>query len=188
MALAACAALIVGIAGGRGGASAGADANTVVVREEDGRGVFDPRVITIATGESVTWSFQGQIVHTVTSDTLAFDSGIRFDGVYEVQFTTPGTYAYYCTLHGAPGGVGHSGTVIVEAATATPAPTATSTPLPRSCLTLGQKISLILGIVRNFGEEPSSGSARYDVNGDGAIDGGDVREVADRPLCNGRGR
>ena len=32
-------------------------------------------------------------------------------------FNQPGTYAYYCSIHGAPGGVNMSGTVVVQPAT-----------------------------------------------------------------------
>jgi plastocyanin len=184
---AACVAAVVVSVARSSNTSAGTVSNTVVVREEAGSGVFDPRSITIAAGESVTWSFEGEFVHTVTSDTMAFNSGIRLDGVFEVQFDTPGSYAYYCSLHGAPGGVGHSGTVIVEASTPTAVPTETVTPAPEECLTLGQKISLLIGIARNLREDAGRGTARYDVNRDGVIGVDDWHEVAGRPLCGARG-
>jgi plastocyanin len=34
---------------------------------------------------------------------------------YTYTFTTAGTYRYYCLAHGDPGGVGMSGTVVVQA-------------------------------------------------------------------------
>ncbi len=34
--------------------------------------------------------------------------------VYQFTFNTPGTYQYFCEIHGAPGGVGMSGTVVVQ--------------------------------------------------------------------------
>jgi plastocyanin len=42
---------------------------------------------------------------------------------YSYTFKKPGTYAYYCTFHGSPGG-GQHGTIVV-----TPAPTTTTTGL-----------------------------------------------------------
>jgi hypothetical protein len=48
---------------------------------------------------------------------------------HTVQFDDPGTYPYYCEVHGGAGGVGMHGTIIVQAAsTNTPAPTNTSAP------------------------------------------------------------
>lgn len=85
---------------------------------------FYPRTLTVRAGTTVRWFDQGTI-HTVTSDatrpdgTRLFNSdavypeGIRPGQEYAVTFADPGTYPYFCQLHGAPGGVGHSGTIVV---------------------------------------------------------------------------
>ena len=93
-------------------------------------GVFTPKAVTVSVGDTVQWDWAAGNVnsHSVTADDASFDSnppsGSRMTGTYAFTFNTPGTYAYYCRIHGAPGGQGMSGTVVVQAAAA---PTSTST-------------------------------------------------------------
>ncbi|HYM14028.1 MAG TPA: plastocyanin/azurin family copper-binding protein [Dehalococcoidia bacterium] len=90
---------------------------------------------TISAGDSVLWTWAGG-THSVTADGGSFDDpagSSKSSGTFSHTFTTPGTYAYYCRIHGAPGGVGMHGIIVVNAAAATPtasaAPTTpTSTP------------------------------------------------------------
>jgi plastocyanin len=91
---------------------------------QDGDGDSDT---TIDQGDTVTWTFADAEPHTVTSDTGAFSSGAQqVGGTYAFTFNTPGTYAYHCEVHGAPG-AGMHGTIIVQAvATNTPQPTNTA--------------------------------------------------------------
>jgi plastocyanin len=67
----------------------------------------------------VVWEWEeGSGRHNVVPDAdEPVASGILSEGpkTYTYTFDTPGTYRYYCIAHGAPGGVGMSGTVIVEA-------------------------------------------------------------------------
>ena len=79
------------------------------------QGTFFPRTLEVAAGTRVVWHDQATS-HTVTSDQPGlFDSGTLTPGrEFAYTFTQPGTYPYHCTIHGAPGGVGHSGTVIVR--------------------------------------------------------------------------
>ncbi len=61
---------------------------------------FNPAVIKIPVGATVTWAFQDRIPHNVTDDRLRFQSGNLRDGAtYAYTFDTPGEYYYYCTLH-----------------------------------------------------------------------------------------
>jgi plastocyanin len=80
---------------------------------------FSPATVTIAPGESVTWEWaEGVGRHNVVPDgEEPPSSGVLRDGpfTYTHMFNTPGTYRYYCAAHGAPGGVGMSGTVVVQA-------------------------------------------------------------------------
>jgi plastocyanin len=93
---------------------------------------FSPHTTTITAGETVTWTNHDGTDHTVTADNGAFDSTLADGQSFSFTFANPGTYAYYCRFHGAPGGVGMSGTVIVQApATTTPA-TTTPTTTPSS--------------------------------------------------------
>jgi YVTN family beta-propeller protein len=61
---------------------------------------FDPPTVTIASGESVTWTNTDPVQHTVTSDNPGFDSGpLSQDATFSTTFTTPGTFAYHCNIH-----------------------------------------------------------------------------------------
>jgi LPXTG-motif cell wall-anchored protein len=75
---------------------------------------FNPAQITVATGESVTFSNQGDRPHTATADDGSFDTGVVDPGgSAAVTFETAGTYAYYCQFHGGPGGDGMAGVITV---------------------------------------------------------------------------
>ncbi len=61
---------------------------------------YAPENITIKTGDTVTWTNDGSIVHTVTPDDGSFDSGVLNKGdVWTHTFANPGTYTYHCTPH-----------------------------------------------------------------------------------------
>jgi plastocyanin len=78
---------------------------------------FSPAAVNITQGDSVTWT-NGGGEHNVV-----FDDGSFTDPIYPSTsawtttrtFDTPGTYLYYCALHGEPGGGGMAGTVVVSA-------------------------------------------------------------------------
>jgi len=74
---------------------------------------FVPQQITVKAGDTVTWTNRDDIPHTVTSKTTAFRSkALDTDDKFSFTFTTPGTYAYFCSLHPHM-----TGTVVVEAST-----------------------------------------------------------------------
>ena len=85
---------------------------------------FSPKELHIKAGQTVTWVDNGTSPHTVTADDNSFNSGTFQPGQqYSHTFNTPGTYPYYCTLHGGPGGTGMAGVIIVDPATSvSPAP------------------------------------------------------------------
>ncbi len=61
---------------------------------------YAPESITIKAGDTITWTNEGSLVHTVTPDDGSFDSGVLNKGdVWTHTFATPGTYAYHCTPH-----------------------------------------------------------------------------------------
>jgi plastocyanin len=75
---------------------------------------YQPKQIEVDAGATVVWTQEGQLPHTVTADDGSFDSGEMGQGdTYSRTFQQPGTFPYYCTFHGAPGGEGMSGTVVV---------------------------------------------------------------------------
>jgi plastocyanin len=78
---------------------------------------FVPKDLSIAAGDTVTWTNDGQFVHTVTSDDGVFDSGPLDPGAsFTFTFSEGGTHPYHCQIHGGPGGQGMSGTVVVAGA------------------------------------------------------------------------
>jgi plastocyanin len=81
-----------------------------------GGGQFAPTTVVIAAGTTVRWTWVDD-VHTVTSTgTPAFPghpANASPPTVYEFTFAAPGTYRYYCTVHGTPT-TGMRGTVVVQ--------------------------------------------------------------------------
>jgi len=61
---------------------------------------FNPPMVTVAAGTTVTWVNHDDVPHTVTANDRGFTSkALDTDGRYSRVFTTPGTYAYYCAVH-----------------------------------------------------------------------------------------
>jgi plastocyanin len=81
-----------------------------------GANQFTPKNVTLNQGEVVTWNNTGG-VHNVHFDDGSFDMPASpssgWSGVMRT-FSAPGTFRYYCELHGGPNGVGMSGTVTVN--------------------------------------------------------------------------
>ena len=95
LALAAC--------GGDDDSSSSAEPGVVLV--EDNK--FEPKEITVAVGDTVTWKFEGNAAHNVTNDDFASD--LVSEGEFEHTFEEAGEFEYRCTLHPAM-----EGTVTVE--------------------------------------------------------------------------
>lgn len=72
---------------------------------------YDPPVLKIKAGTTVTWTNTGAVLHTVTSvDRKTFNSkDIRPKGTFTLTFTKPGTFPYFCNYH-----PWMKGTVVVE--------------------------------------------------------------------------
>jgi amicyanin len=101
------------------GAIAGLVALTIAagaVRAEDAEVkidnfTFNPPQLTIKAGTTVTWANHDDIPHTVVSKTLVFKSkAMDTDDKFSFTFTTPGSYAYFCSLHPHM-----TGSIVVEA-------------------------------------------------------------------------
>lgn len=129
---------------------------------------FSPRDLNIQQGDVVVWTNNGGMIHTVTADNGSFDSGnIQPGQSFAVTFTSPGTLQYYCKPHGAPGGVGMSGTVTVSAAPLTvlppPTPVLYSPPTvsPNIAQLRAQLESLLLQIasLKQQGTQATSGTS-----------------------------
>jgi plastocyanin len=75
---------------------------------------FNPKTLVITIGTTVKWGNRDEVIHTTTSDNDVWDSGSVAEGEeFSFTFTEPGIYPYYCIPHGAPGGTGMAGTIIV---------------------------------------------------------------------------
>ena len=59
---------------------------------------FDPEVIEIEAGETVTWANEDNFTHTVQVDGQEDHKVGRGESV-SITFDTPRTYRYVCTLH-----------------------------------------------------------------------------------------
>lgn len=62
---------------------------------------FAPANLTVHVGTSVVWTNLDQEPHTVrttTSATLA-STALQTNATYAFTFTTPGTFAYHCSIH-----------------------------------------------------------------------------------------
>ncbi|MFQ5447756.1 MAG: plastocyanin/azurin family copper-binding protein, partial [Saprospiraceae bacterium] len=80
---------------------------------------FVPKDITVTAGDVVHWEWVGVIAHTTTSDAtsgpLTWDSGLFNNGAtFDVTISETGFHPYYCIPHGAPGGIGMSGTIVAN--------------------------------------------------------------------------
>lgn len=62
---------------------------------------FEPPELSAAVGDTVTWTNEDSVAHTVTSDGAGpLASGdLESGGIYEATFDQAGTYDYLCTIH-----------------------------------------------------------------------------------------
>jgi plastocyanin len=93
-------------------APAPSQAATSTVFTRDNR--FDPEEIRIDPGDTVVWNNAGSRIHTVNADDRSFRSGdMGTRETYSHTFPEEGYFPYFCKYHGARGGVGMAGVVIV---------------------------------------------------------------------------
>jgi plastocyanin len=78
-----------------------------------GDNFYSPASVSIAVGDTVSWTNNGQAQHSATADDGSFDTGVFGpDASRSHTFTRAGTFSYFCTVHGQA----QSGTVRVLAA------------------------------------------------------------------------
>ncbi len=71
---------------------------------------YDPNPVTIAVGDTVTWTNNDGVQHTVTANDGTFQSGTLDPGQsFSFTFTAPGTIDYHCEFH-----ANMSGQVVVQ--------------------------------------------------------------------------
>ena len=73
---------------------------------------YSPGSVTVAVGDTVTWTNSDAQAHTATADDASWDSGSIGNGASgTVTFSTAGTFPYHCSIHPEM-----TGTVTVQAA------------------------------------------------------------------------
>ena len=84
----------------RGSPSQAATADTTVVRVAIRAVAFTPREIRIRVGQTVEWTNEDPVVHTVTGDDESWGSGFLAEGAtYRYTFTAAGRFPYHCQPH-----------------------------------------------------------------------------------------
>jgi len=114
---------------GDGGCACRSDLSVTVSRGASSRAttnvtqteyMFTAKTITINVGDTVTWTNNGTIPHTSTSDTGVWDSSSMNPGQsFSFTFANAGTFPYHCSFHQSLGMVG---TVTVNAVNPPPPP------------------------------------------------------------------
>ena len=83
---------------------------------DDGGNRFEPANVTIAVGTTVTWTWVGGF-HNVTPTGAPTFTGsgdpVSAPHTFSQTFNSPGTYLYFCVVHGSPSG-GMRGTIVVQ--------------------------------------------------------------------------
>lgn len=73
---------------------------------------FEPARLVVAAGTRVTWINHDEEPHVVVGADARFgppSPALDTDGVFSTVFTTPGTYAYFCSIHPQM-----TGTIVVQ--------------------------------------------------------------------------
>jgi plastocyanin len=61
---------------------------------------FGPKLLTVKVGQTVTWTNDDDIPHTVVATDKSFRSKVLDTGQsFSFTFTRPGAVAYFCSLH-----------------------------------------------------------------------------------------
>lgn len=102
---------------------------------------FKPREMTIDAGDTVRWEYVSGGNHTVTFDDGSYDSNPNCVATLQINcfkqgdepkrrtFEAPGTFPYYCRVHGGPNGQGMAGVVEVKGTSDSSTTSATATPV-----------------------------------------------------------
>jgi plastocyanin len=71
---------------------------------------YDPNPVTVAVGDTITWTNNDTVPHTVTANDGSFSSGTMDPGAtFSFTFDTAGTFDYHCEFH-----ANMSGQVVVQ--------------------------------------------------------------------------
>ena len=59
---------------------------------------FSPATVTVRAGQTVEWTNQDAVAHTVDFAGV-ISNVLNRGGTYTLRFSAPGTYAYICSIH-----------------------------------------------------------------------------------------
>jgi plastocyanin len=82
----------------------------------DGGNRFEPANVTIPVGTTVTWTWVSGFHNVTPAGAPTFTgsgSPISAPHTFSQTFSSPGTYVYFCVVHGSPSG-GMRGTIVVQ--------------------------------------------------------------------------
>ena len=81
--------------------------NTIEIKDF----AFNPKTITVKSGEKITWINRDEEPHTIVSVEKQFkkSSALDTDQEFTVTAGPPGTYSYFCSVHPKM-----TGTIVVE--------------------------------------------------------------------------
>jgi plastocyanin len=82
----------------------------------DGSNRFEPASVTIPAGTTVTWRWVGGFHNVTPTGSPTFTGSgapVSAPSTFAQTFTTPGTYLYFCVVHGTPSS-GMRGTIVVQ--------------------------------------------------------------------------
>jgi plastocyanin len=147
--------------------------------------IFEPLEVDCSAGDTIDW-YQNDITeHTVTSDATLEDgvtpvfnsSDLETEQHYYRRFDTPGTYSYYCLIHGH----GMSGTIVVSAAAPDNPPVTPANVSPANNAT-NQPLGVLLttSVFSDLDDDlhvASEWVLRYASNSAVALDSGEVSAV-----------
>lgn len=93
----------------------GARAAEVFVTVGTTTATFSPAIVFIQPGDTVTWRYAGGgLPHNVQADDNSYGNNLSSQPwTFSHVFPTAGVSRYYCIAHGAPGGVGMAGQVVI---------------------------------------------------------------------------
>ena len=88
----------------------------IQLRNDGGNNRFEPANVTIPVGTTVTWSWVGGFHDVTPTGNPTFTGNgapVSPPNTFSHTFDSPGTYLYFCSVHGAPN-AGMHGTIVVQ--------------------------------------------------------------------------
>jgi plastocyanin len=88
----------------------------IQLRNDGGNNRFEPANITIPVGTTVTWSWVGGFHDVTPTGSPVFTASgapVPSPNAYSHTFSVPGTYLYFCSVHGSASS-GMRGTIVVQ--------------------------------------------------------------------------